>query len=283
MIATLGRRSRGSAAVAWAIAALLAVPRPAAADPLAEFEAAQLALYDRIAPSVVYLTTASGIGSGFFVEHGLILTNRHVVGSASTIDVVLHDGRKLTGTVVERAGGDIDLALVRVSARDVAPLELSLPNPRIGAWIASVGHGADSPWTFTTGMVSNVYKNRAGWSVLQTQIPLNPGSSGSPIVDRRGRVVGIVVKGLVEANAINFAISSRVASHELHNLPRAASGVVIRAPRDTAVFVDGQLAGKGPELTLDLEPGSHKVTAIVSGALRERTVQCPSQDPVDLR
>jgi S1-C subfamily serine protease len=265
------------------LAALLVAARPAAADPLVDLEAAQQAVYDRVAPSVVYLTAQDGIGSGFFVGRGLILTNRHVVGDAPTIDVTLHDGRKLTGTVVERAAGDIDLALVRVPAMDVEPLELWLPGPRVGAWIASVGHGVDSPWTFTTGMVSNVYKNRAGWPVLQTQIPLNPGSSGSPIVDRRGKVVGIVAKGMADANSVNFAIGARVAAHELHGLAAVATRVVIRAPAGTPVFVDGQLAGKGPELALELEPGPHRVTAIVAGALRERQIQSPSRDPIELR
>jgi len=278
-----GRRTCGAAAGVAVIAALAAAPAAAAADPLADLEAAQQALCDRVAPSVVYLSTESGIGSGFFVARGLILTNRHVVGAASTVEVVLHDGRKLGGTVIERAAGDIDLALVRVPAGDVEPLELSLPSPRVGAWIASVGHGVDSPWTFTTGMVSNVYKNRAGWPVIQTQIPLNPGSSGSPIVDRRGKVVGIVVKGVTDANSVNFAIGARVAAHELHGLPGAGGGLVIRAPAGTPVFVDGQLAGKGPELAVELEPGPHKISAIVAGTLRERTVQSPSRDAVDLR
>jgi S1-C subfamily serine protease len=279
------RRSRCRAALSQAIlaAALLAAVPLAASDPLADLEAAQQALHDRVVPSVVYLTSDGGIGSGFFAARGLIITNRHVVGTAQTVGVVLHDGRKLTGTVVERAAGDIDLALVRVSAGDVEPLELSLPSPRVGAWIASVGHGVDSPWTFTTGMVSNVYKNQAGWPVLQTQIPLNPGSSGSPIVDRRGKVVGIVAKGMTDANSVNFAIGARVAAHELHGLPAVAAGLVIRAPTGTAVFVDGQLAGKGPELTVELEPGSHKVSAIVAGTLRERVVECPGGEAVDLR
>jgi S1-C subfamily serine protease len=270
------------AALCAAIATLAAI-RPASADPLADLEAAQQAVFDRVAPAVVYLTTDDGIGSGFFVARGLILTNRHVVGAAAALEVVLHDGRKLAGTVVERAPGDIDLALVRVAARDVEPLALALPSPKIGAWIASVGHGVDSPWTFTTGMVSNVYKNRAGWPVLQTQIPLNPGSSGSPIVDRHGQVIGIVAKGMTDANSVNFAIGARVAVHELRGLAGAAPGLVIRAPAGTPVFVDGQLAGKGPELTLELEPGRHQISAIVSGALRERTVVCPTRDPVDLR
>jgi hypothetical protein len=96
-------------------------------------------------------------------------------------------------------------------------------------------------------------------------------------------VVGIVVKGVADANSVNFAIGTRVATHELHGLPGAGPGLVIRAPAGTPVFVDGQLVGKGPELTLELEPGSHRVSAIVSGTLHERTVQSPGPAVIDLR
>jgi S1-C subfamily serine protease len=265
------------------LAAALAAWRPAAADPLAELEAAQQALYAHVAPAVVYLSSDGGIGSGFFVAPGLILTNRHVADGTHPVEVVLRDGRKLVGDVVERAAGDIDLALVRVAANDIAPLALALPSPRIGAWIASVGHGVDSPWTFTSGMISNVYRNRGGLPVLQTQIPLNPGSSGSPIVDRLGHVVGIVTKGVADANNVNFAIGAQVAVRGLRGLASGRAGAVIRAPAGTPVFVDGQLAGKGPEFTVELAPGSHKVSAIVSGTLHERAITCPCGAPIDLR
>jgi S1-C subfamily serine protease len=265
------------------VLAVLAAWRPVAADPLAELEAAQQALYDRVAPAVVHLTSDGGIGSGFFVAPGLILTNRHVADGTHRVDVVLRDGRNLVGSVIERAGGDIDLALIRVAADDIAPLALAPASPRIGAWIASVGHGVDSPWTFTSGMISNVYRNRGGLAVLQTQIPLNPGSSGSPIVDRLGNVVGIVTKGVAEANSVNFAIGAEVAVRALRGLASGRAQTVIYAPPGTPVFVDGQLAGTGSAFTLELGPGSHKVSAIVSGSLHERAVTCPCHAPIDLR
>lgn len=269
--------ARGLAVIGAALAALQG---RAGADALAELELAQQALYARVASSVVYLANGKSIGSGFFVQPGLILTSRHVIEGAATLDVTLSDGRKLAGTVVERAGGEIDLALIRVPATNVAPLELSLQSPKVGAWIASVGHGVDSPWTFTTGMVSNVYMNRQGWPALQTQIPLNPGSSGGPIVDRHGKVVGIVAKGITSANSVNFAIGAQVATRELRSLSSLAPRLVILAPPGTPVFVDGQLAGAGPEVAT--EPGAHKVSAVVRGKLVERTT-APADRALDLR
>jgi serine protease Do len=250
------------------LVALALAGSPAAADPLGDLEAAQIQLYQRTRAAVVYIEQGGTIGSGFFVERGLILTNRHVVGAEARVQVRLRDGRVLEGAVVERASGDIDLALVEVPVRDVEPLELSLASPAIGAWIASIGHGVDSPWTFTTGMVSNVYRNPAGLPVLQTQVPLNPGNSGGPIFDRHGKVVAIVTKGMQAANSVNFAIGAEVATRALRRLARVAAPLVIRAPAGVAVFVDGQLAGTGPEVRV--APGVHAIGAVIGGALIER-------------
>lgn len=267
-------------ALCCALVIATAAVRPAAADPLADLEAMQQALYARLAPSVVYIAAGDLIGSGFFVQPRVILTNSHVVGDAATVAVTLRDGRKLTGTVTERASGNIDLALVRVTS-DGVPLELAPTAPAIGAWIASVGHGVDSPWTFTSGMVSNVFKNPAGLPVLQTQIPLNPGGSGGPIVDRAGKVVGVVAKGVTTANSVNFAIGIAVAVRSLRGLVRPT--LAIRAPAGAAVFVDGRLVGKGPTLTVELDAGAHKVSAVIGGALRELAIQMPRAEPLELR
>lgn len=146
------------------------------------------------------------MGSGFFVEPRLILTNAHVVKGREKVDVVLHDGRRVEGMVVERAVDDVDLALIEI-ATEGKPLELDAKGElQVGTWVASVGHGMGGVWSYTTGMISNIYPNGAERPVFQTQIPLNPGASGGPIFDRRGMVLGIVMSGIEDSNSINFAI-----------------------------------------------------------------------------
>lgn len=83
--------------LAMMLAALPVAATPAVADPLAEPELAQ----QRLAPSVVFIHTKTGFGSGFVVSrNGLVLSNAHVVEQQATVGVVMHDGRTLTGTVI---------------------------------------------------------------------------------------------------------------------------------------------------------------------------------------
>jgi serine protease Do len=268
-----------------ALGALLvcALSGVAQADPVAEIEAHQRQMFQRLAPSVVYIMNKGGIGSGFFVSSdGLILTNSHVVHGAEIVLVVLHGGGKFEGRVVERASEDIDLALVRIAKTGTPPLVVGGAPLGVGDWVASVGHGADSPWTYTVGMVSNIYPHKRSRPVFQTQIPLNPGSSGSPIVNRAGRVVGIVTAGIKEASSVNFAIRAEVALASLPRLGDHCQCIVVIAPRATPIFVDGQMAGTGPRAVVPVEPGSHELSAVVGGQLRERRIEFPAVRKVDL-
>ena len=256
-------------------ALLLPVPALAEGDPLAAIEQRQQALFEQIAPSVVFISRGNSIGSGFFVSaDGLVLTNAHVVGDAAEVTVVLHDGRRLTGKVEERAGEDVDLALVRVPVGDARPLELGSDSLEVGSWVGSVGHGMGGAWTFTTGMVSNIYPEGGDRPVFQTQIPLNPGNSGGPVFDRAGRVVGVVTAGITEATAINFAIRIELAHRWLKGL---SNGLVVEAPAGTPIFVAGVQVGVGPRVVVPAPKGPLRVQAVVGGAFREFDVKWPEE------
>lgn len=255
---------------------VLLLASPAAADPIAEAERFQQGVFDAIAPSVVYLISGDSIGSGFFVDgKGLVLTNRHVVGARDVLTAVLHDGRRLEAKVLERAE-KADLALVQIKV-DSKPLTLGSGGLRVGSWVAAVGHGMGGAWTFTTGMVSNIYPHEGGRPVFQTQIPLNPGASGGPVVDRHGQVVGIVAAGIPEASSINFAIRSEVALQTFAQLEASCACIAIEAPSGASVLVDGQLAGKGPRVVVPASPRTYRIQAIVAGALQEQTVRWPER------
>jgi serine protease Do len=216
-------------ATLWAAPAVRA--EPVVADPLAELEAAQQRLFVRLAPSVVFIHTKTGFGSGFLVSRdGLVLTNAHVVEAQATVGVVTHDGQKLTGTVLERAK-NADLALVQLPLAKTVPIPLGDSELlRVGAWAGAIGHGRGGIWTFNTGMVSNIYPLETGRPVFQTQIPLNPGASGGPILDRKGQVIGVVTAGLTDAESINFGIKIDVALRELKPLAARCECLVVLAP-----------------------------------------------------
>jgi len=272
------------------LGALLAVPaRPVAAatepdDPLAALERAQQKLFAAHADKVVFLATRKGLGSGFVVSRdGLVLTNAHVVGDAKTVDVVMHDGRKLQGTVLERAKKGIDLALVQLPLAKTEPFALARAEAlRVGAWVGSINHGRGAIWTFSTGMVSNIYPAGGARPVFQTEIPLNPGSSGGPIFDRHGRVVGVVTAGIEDAQAINFGIKIDVALLSLDLLASRCECLVVSAPKGVPVFVDGVLAGVGPRVVAPVDAGDHEVMAVVAGKPRQRRARTPQTRSVDL-
>ncbi len=262
-------------ATAPADGALASAPSPA--DVLGQLEQAHRALFDRIAPGVVFLRTRDGFGSGFFVsERGHILTNRHVVAGTDVVDVVAFDGTKYRGSVVDRGEHDLDLAIVKIDARDTHALTIgSSRNVDVGTWVGSVGHGRGGIWTLSTGAVSNAYGD-ADEGVLQTQIPLNPGASGGPVFDRHGRVVAVVTAGIADAQAMNFAIRTDTAVAGLPYLRSLTDCLVVDAPAGAKVFVDGVLFGTRREHALLLRPGRHEVTAVVRGRRLRRTVDFPA-------
>lgn len=248
-------------------------------DVLAQVEAAHAALFNEVAPSVVFIRTSDGFGSGFFVsDRGHILTNHHVVGDNATVDVVTHAGVAKRGKVVARGEDGLDLAVVKIDAKNTAPLPLaSSRDVPIGGWVGSVGHGRGGIWTLSTGFVSNSYGSSADTGVLQTQIPLNPGASGGPVFDRRGRVVAVVTAGIEQAQAINFAIRSDAAVQGVPYLRSLTDCLVVDAPAKSTIFVDGQLVGRRPQHALLLPPGRHQVSVLVGAKRHRRTIDFPRQ------
>jgi serine protease Do len=270
-----------------ALVLLLVLPtRPARADdPLIEMQERQQQLFERIGPTVVFIAAGDSFGTGFFVtNYGLILTNAHVVGTQPTVRVVMTDGRSLVGRVVRRAPNDIDLALVQVPVHGVPALQLlEKANLKVGAWVASVGHGRGGIWSFNTGMVSNIYPDGAERPVFQTQIPLNPGNSGGPIVDVRGRVVGVVTAQMRDSNSMNFAIRSDVALQSFEELHGLCECLVITAPIGVPIFVDGRNVGAGPRVTIAAEPKLYEIFGVVGGSMKRLHVRYPEQRVVDLK
>lgn len=269
--------------VAFAFAALLASAGP---DPLEEMERVQQELFSRAAPGVVFISNGEWFGSGFFITpDGLILTNAHVVKDASTVKVVLHDGRTFSADVVERGADDVDVALVQAKLTGAPALPLDdLSSVKIGSWVGAVGHGHGGIWTFNTGMISNIYPAGAEHPVFQTQIPLNPGNSGGPIFNRSGRVVGIVTAGIENASSINFGIAMGVARRALSKLAKACECIAITAPRGVPIFVNGVMSGTGPRLVISAASGKdYDIFAVIAGQMKRTHATYPADREVVLK
>lgn len=274
-----------AALVLVTLVAVVGSGRSAHGDVLADQEDAQVKLFAKVAPAVIVIGDDRSMGTGFFVtDDGLALTAAHVVEGKRTVDVVLHGGKRTRAKVVE-VSTDVDLALIMVSV-DHAPRTLPLASrsdQRVGQWVGAVGHGLGGVWAFTTGMVSNLYEAKHGAAIVQTQIPLNPGNSGGPIFDRTGRVVAVVSKGATNASSLNVGVHVADAFMVFDQLLPQCDCLAIDVAAGTAVFVDDELAGKGPRVLARPSPGTHTVSAVIDGKQIERKIRFPVERRVVLR
>jgi S1-C subfamily serine protease len=254
------------------ILALAAMTSRARANTLASLEDEQSALFDRVAPSVVVIRSGQALGTGFAVAPGLVITAGHNVLGSRDVAVTLRDGRECRGEVVETSKDGLDVALVRIPALPVDVLELSpRPEVRAGSVIAVVGHGDRSLWSLATGLVSNVAPAGPDAALLGLQIPLRPGASGAPVVDRAGRVVGMVAWGA--PGAIAFAVRS-------DGVLRSLSGLADVEARMLAAAEESE-AGIGPPLQApELLVGPADPRPAPGPRVRARTPERGARPPV---
>jgi len=164
-------------------------------------------------PSVVVITVTGrdgrqqGLGTGFIVAaDGLIATNRHVIGDARPIRVRLADGREFPVTAVHATDRLMDLALIRIDAQHLPALELGISGGlKQGQQVVAIGNPLGLKHSVVSGVVSG-RRVLGGKPLIQLAIPIEPGNSGGPLLDRYGRVEGIItLKSRVTRN-LGFAV-----------------------------------------------------------------------------
>jgi 2-alkenal reductase len=188
------------------------------------------AIYAAVLPGVVTVQTSSGLGSGIvYSTDGYIVTNAHVVGTETKVEVDFTDGTKVYGNVVGTdQNSDLAAIKVNVPASGLHPLSLGNSSAlKIGETVSAIGDPLLLTGSMTTGIVSavgrslpgNVQVGNSGSSystgdIIQTDALINPGNSGGPLIDLNGQVVGIVWAvainnntGVPAASGIGYAIS----------------------------------------------------------------------------
>jgi hypothetical protein len=165
----------------------------------------------RALPAVVTMRTEQSLGTGFVVRpDGWIATNLHVVVGGPQVKVTLRDGRDLDVVEVLNASTNYDLALVRVEAKGLPTLKLGdSDSMRPGDSVVAIGNPMGLEDTVSNGLVSGRRKDDAGVEFLQVSAPISPGSSGGPIINDRGEVIGIAEQVLVQGQNLNFAVPIR--------------------------------------------------------------------------
>ncbi len=174
-------------------------------------------LVRRIKPSAVAIETfdAKGAtlsrGSGFFISNDRIITNRHVIEKSSRVEVHLIDGKKFAARGVLAIDGEGDLALLQVELPpgSAAPLPLVSTAPQEGESIVVVGNPFGLEGSVSNGIVSAVREIPGYGKIIQITAPISPGSSGSPVVNMRGQVIGVATLQAAEGQSLNFAVPSQ--------------------------------------------------------------------------
>lgn len=164
---------------------------------------------DVLLKSVVLIKSKESLGSGFFASSdGKIVTNFHVIEGASEVTVELNDGRLFMVRHATAVDAENDLAILQVSLANAPALALKETSlVKIGEPVMALGSPSGLAGSVTNGIVSAI---RDG--VIQTDTAINPGNSGGPLVDKSGRVVGVVTAKLKGTEGLNFAVgSTRVA------------------------------------------------------------------------
>ena len=272
-----------------------AEPRVVAArGDLASDEKATIELFQRVSPSVVYITTLArrssffdvmevpqGTGSGFLWDaEGHVVTNFHVIANADAARVTLDDQSSYPARLVGTAP-DKDLAILRVSApkEKLKPILVGTSKDlQVGQRVFAIGNPFGLDRTLTTGIVSALGRtiesmtNRKIQNVIQTDAAINPGNSGGPLLDSAGRLIGVNTQIASPSGAsagIGFAVPVDTVNEVVPQL--IAHGRVIR-PQLGVVLAQAGLTrrlGLAGVLVLSVGPGTGAEKAGLRGTQRD--------------
>jgi len=266
-------------------------PQPRGADPLASLdeltpeERVNIAVYENVNRSVVNITTQSvrgdrffwmeipseGEGSGAVIDReGRILTNGHVIDGARAIQVTLFTGKSYDAELVGQDATN-DVAVLKIDApnEDLFPVVFGdSTRLRVGQRVYAIGNPFGLERTLTTGIISSLNRslpsrrtNRTIKQIIQIDAAINPGNSGGPLLDTRGRMIGI-----------NTAIASRTGE---------SAGVGFAIPINTVARVVPQLVRDGRVIRPDI--GIAKVMETEEGLLIATLVPGGAAEKAGLR
>jgi serine protease Do len=168
-----------------------------------------------------------GVGSGFILSaDGFVMTNAHVVDGADELIVTLTDKREFKAKVIG-ADARTDVAVVKIEATGLPAVKIGDVNKlRVGEWVMAIGSPFNLENTVTAGIVSAKQRDTGDYvPLLQTDVAVNPGNSGGPLLNMRGEVVGI--------------------NSQIYSPSGAYAGISFAIPIDEAMRVADQLRAGG--------------------------------------
>lgn len=189
-------------------------------------------LVKRIKPSAVAIETFDtrgnivSRGSGFFVASDKVITNKHVIEKSARAEIHLFNGRKypVKGVLAVDGEGDLALLQVEVPKEFAVPLPIVQKVPLEGESVVVIGNPFGLEGSVSNGIVSAVREISGYGRIIQITAPISPGSSGSPVVNMLGQVIGVATLQAAEGQSLNFAVpSERIAALRIGELQTFAT------------------------------------------------------------
>lgn len=166
---------------------------------------------DRISQAVVTVRTNQGHGSGFFIGNkGYIVSNEHVVSGSKFVKILTSTGREILGEVI-RTDKARDLALISVGESRIG-LPINKSEGVVGQEVYAAGSPLSESFslTITKGIYSSLRVGDRGFELIQSDVQVAPGSSGGPLLDENGNVIGVTVSGIGRGTlGINFFVPAK--------------------------------------------------------------------------
>ena len=166
-------------------------------------------MIDRAMPAIVLVETTSGRGSAFFVQYDTLITNVHVVQNDGYVTLRKMDGSSVNARVHTRAPA-FDIAVLKVAQAATSQPFLTMGTSRslkAGQEVIVIGSALGMLQnSVSRGIVSGL-RNSGGVTLVQSDAAANPGNSGGPMLDRSGRVVGVLTSGYKGQQGLNFAVA----------------------------------------------------------------------------
>lgn len=150
-------------------------------------------------------------GSGFFIaENGIGITNYHVLEGANNAKIKLRDGGQYTISKIMDYDADMDLVKFKIDNKNqlFKSLQIKIGTVQKGESILNLSSPIGLEQTLSTGIVSSLRSDDAHGSVIQITAPISHGSSGSPVLNMEGKVIGVATFGFEEGQSLNFAVSA---------------------------------------------------------------------------